>query len=554
MIRLLILATAIFTLCSDRAGHVMAENYSADIIVYGGTSAAVTSAVQAHKLGKSVIIVSPDTHLGGLTSGGLGWTDAGKKSSVGGLSLEFYQRIRQHYDRPDAWRQQTQEEFRAIGKSKSRNSPTDDAMWIFEPHVAEAIFDQYISENKINVIRDARLDRENGVERDGTRIVAITTLGGDRIVGKVFIDTTYEGDLMAAAGVSFAVGRESNATYDERTNGVQKDLRQHDHFFTAKISPYKIAGDPNSGLLPRISSKPIAKNGTGDRKIQAYCFRMCLTDAPENRIPFPKPDGYDPAQYELLLRLFESGWREHFGKFDPAPNRKTDTNNPGPFSTDNIGRNYDYPEASYDRRREIIKDHETYQKGLMYFMANDPRVPDDVREPMSKWGLPKDEFTDNGNWSHQLYIREGRRMVGQHVMTEQDCLGETNLKDSIGLGSYAMDSHHTQRYVTSEGFVQNEGDAGVHFKRAYPISYRAILPKREETTNLLVPVALSASHIAFGSIRMEPVFMILGQSAATAGAIAIDQSIDVQSISYQQHLRPALLKAGQILEVKLKKK
>ena len=224
---------------------------------------------------------------------------------------------------------------------------------------------------------------------------------------------------------------------------------------------------------------------------------MCLTDAPENRIPFPKPEGYDPAQYELLLRLFETGWREHFGKFDPAPNRKTDTNNHGPFSTDNIGRNYDYPEASYERRREIIKDHETYQKGLMYFMANDRRVPDDVREPMSKWGLPKDEFTDNGNWSHQLYIREGRRMVGQHVMTEQDCLGETDLKDSIGLGSYAMDSHHTQRYVTSDGFVQNEGDAGVHFKRAYPISYRAILPKRKETTNLL---AVSYTHLTLPTI------------------------------------------------------
>lgn len=551
MIRLLFLIATISLSCS---GRVKADNYTADIVIYGGTSAAVTAAVQAHQLGKSVIIVSPDTHLGGLTSGGLGWTDAGKKSSIGGLSLEFYQRIRQHYDQPEAWRQQSLEEFRAIGRSKSRNSPKDDAMWIFEPHVAEAVFEQYISENNIEVLRDAWLDREYGIEKDGARIVAITTLAGDRIEGKIFIDATYEGDLMAAAGVSFAVGREPNATYGERANGVQKDLRQHDHFFTAQISPYKIEGDPTSGLLPRISPEPIAQNGTGDKRIQAYCFRMCLTDAPENRIPFEKPEGYDPTQYELMLRLLETGWREHFGKFDPAPNRKTDTNNHGPFSTDNIGFNYDYPEANYERRREIIKDHETYQKGLMYFLANDPRVPSDVREPMSKWGLPKDEFTDNGNWSHQLYIREGRRMVGEHVMTEHDCLGETDLKDSIGLGSYAMDSHHTQRYVTSEGFVQNEGDAGVPIKRPYPISYQAILPKRTETTNLLVPVALSSSHIAFGSIRMEPVFMILGQSAATAGAIAIDQSVDVQSVDYQQDLRPALLKAGQILEVKRKKK
>ena len=551
MIRLLFLIATISLSCS---GRVKADNYTADIVIYGGTSAAVTAAVQAHQLGKSVIIVSPDTHLGGLTSGGLGWTDAGKKSSVGGLSLEFYQRIRQHYDQPEAWRQQSLEEFRAIGRSKSRNSPKDDAMWIFEPHVAEAVFEQYISENNIEVLRDAWLDREYGIEKDGARIVAITTLAGDRIEGKIFIDATYEGDLMAAAGVSFAVGREPNATYGERANGVQKDLRQHDHFFTAQISPYKIEGDPTSGLLPRISPEPIAQNGTGDKRIQAYCFRMCLTDAPENRIPFEKPEGYDPTQYELMLPLLETGWREHFGKFDPAPNRKTDTNNHGPFSTDNIGFNYDYPEANYERRREIIKDHETYQKGLMYFLANDPRVPSDVREPMSKWGLPKDEFTDNGNWSHQLYIREGRRMVGEHVMTEHDCLGETDLKDSIGLGSYAMDSHHTQRYVTSDGFVQNEGDAGVPIKQPYPISYRAILPKRQETTNLLVPVALSSSHIAFGSIRMEPVFMILGQSAATAGAIAIDHSVEVQSVDYQNDLRPALLEAGQILEVKPKKR
>ena len=427
-------------------------------------------------------------------------------------------------------------------------------MWIFEPHVAEAVFEKYIAENNIKVLRDAWLDRENGVQKSGTRITAISTLSGDRIEGKVFIDATYEGDLMAAAGVSFAVGREANSVYQESINGVQKDLRQHDHFFTADISPYKIKGDKTSGLLPRISSDPIAPNGTGDKKIQAYCFRMCLTNAPENRIPFPKPEGYDPTQYELLIRLFESGWRDQFGKFDPAPNRKTDTNNHGPFSTDNIGFNYDYPEANYERRKEIIAEHETYQKGLMYFMANDDRVPEEVRKAMSKWGLPKDEFTDNGNWSRQLYIREARRMVGEHVMTENDCLSKTGLKDSIGLGSYAMDSHHTQRYITAAGFVQNEGDAGGSIKQAYPISYRAIVPKRDQITNLLVPVALSASHIAYGSIRMEPVFMILGQSAATAGSIAIDQSIDVQAVDYTRDLQPALLQSGQVLEVKRKSK
>ncbi len=551
MKRLLLLAIVLLGCCCER---VEAENYEAEVVVYGGTSSAVMAAVHAAQSGKSVIVVSPDKHLGGLTSGGLGWTDGGKQSSVGGLSLEFYRRIRQHYDRPEAWRQQTLEEFRAIPKSKSRCRAGDKAMWIFEPHVAELVFDQYIAENNIEVLRDAWLDREAGVEKNGTRIVAIGTLAGDRIAGKVFIDATYEGDLMAAAGVSFAVGRESNAVYGETANGVQKDRRDHKHYFTAQISPYKIEGDPSSGLLPRVSADAVMANGTGDDKIQAYCFRMCLTDSPENRIPFPQPAGYDASQYELLLRLFESGWREHFGKFDPAPNRKTDTNNHGPFSTDNIGFNDDYPEASYARRREIIKEHEIYQKGLMYFMANDPRVPSDVREPMSKWGLPKDEFTDNGNWSHQLYIREGRRMIGMHVMTEHDCHSKTKLEDSIGLGSYAMDSHHTQRYVTPDGFVQNEGDAGVPIKQPYRISYRSVLPKQEEATNLLVPVALSSSHIAFGSIRMEPVFMILGQSAAAAAVIAIDQSVDVQAVDYEKDLRPALLAAGQILEDKRKSK
>jgi hypothetical protein len=313
-----------------------------------------------------------------------------------------------------------------------------------------------------------------------------------------------------------------------------------------KISPYVVPGDPQSGVLPRISTTPPKPRGESDKGVQAYCFRMCLTNHPENRIPFPKPEGYDSKQYELLVRIFQAGWRETFEKFDPIPNHKTDTNNHGPFSTDNIGMNWDYPEASYERRREIIKEHETYQKGWLYFIANDPRIPKDVQEEMQKWGLPKDEFTDNGHWSHQLYIREARRMIGSYVMTENDLLKKRPTPESVGMGSYGIDSHNIQRYITPEGYVQNEGDIGVGLRAPYEIAQGSLMPKRGQADNLLVPVAMSASHIAYGSIRMEPVFMILGQSAATLAALAVDAGSAVQDVPYAK-LRERLLADGQIL-------
>jgi hypothetical protein len=299
--------------------------------------------------------------------------------------------------------------------------------------------------------------------------------------------------------------------------------------------------------LPRISSAPPGEFGQADNRIQAYCYRMCLTDHPENRIPFEQPEGYDPRQYELLLRVFGAGWRETFQKFDAIPNRKTDTNNHGPFSTDNIGMNYDYPDASYERRRAILQEHERYQRGWLYFIANDPRVPAEVREEMRKWGLAKDEFTDNAGWPHQIYVRESRRMLGMFVMTENELLKTRPTPDPVGMGSYTIDSHNVQRYVTPEGAVQNEGDIGVSTNGPYSIAYGALAPRRGQADNLLVPVCVSSSHIAFGSIRMEPVFMVLGQSAATAAALAIDGGVAVQDVPYPQ-LRERLLKDGQILE------
>jgi len=323
--------------------------------------------------------------------------------------------------------------------------------------------------------------------------------------------------------------------------------RHHFGVLATNISPLVVANDPKSGVLPGISTESPGEFGAGDRKVQAYCYRLCLTDNPENRQPLPKPKGYDPKQYELLLRIFATGWRETFQKFDPIPNRKTDVNNHGPMSFDYLGASYDYPEASYERRREIIRAHQVYQQGLLYFIANDPRVPAEVQRKMQQWGLAQDEFADNAQWPYQLYIREARRMIGHYVMTENDLLKRRPTPDSIGMGSYNIDSHNVQRYITPEGYVQNEGDIGVSTKAAYEIAYGAVLPKRSQCRNLLVPVCASSSHIAYGSIRMEPVLMILGQSAATAAVLAIDMGSAIQDVPYEK-LRSQLLADQQVLE------
>lgn len=525
---------------STMATSLFAAPQNYDVVIYGGTSAAITAAVQAKKMGKTVVVVSPDKHLGGLSSGGLGWTDSGDKNAIGGLSLDFYERVKKHYDEAGAWRQQKPEQY-------SRYRANDNAMWVFEPHVAEKVFEQLVDEYKIPVVRDQWLDRENGVKKVDGKIVSITTLDGNTYTGKIFLDTTYEGDLMAAAGVSYHVGRESNDVYGETINGVQA-TRAHSHQFEYPTDPYVVEGDPTSGLLPRISSEKPGPDGSADDKIQAYCFRMCLTTATDNQVKFPKPEGYDPKQYALLARYLKGGWKGVFNKFDPAPNFKTDTNNHGAFSTDNIGMNYDYPEASYERRKEIIQEHETYQKGWLYFIANDPSIPKDIQDRMNKWGLAKDEFVDNGNWPHQIYVREARRMVGPVVMCEPMLRAMVPTPKSIGMGSYNMDSHNVQRYVTEKGHVRNEGDIQISPGGPYPISYDSVTPKKEECTNLLVPVCVSSSHIAYGSIRMEPVFMILGQSAATAACMAIDQEIAVQDVEYAE-LSERLLKDGQVLQM-----
>jgi len=546
----LLLFAAIFHGCRMKPQQNLFE---ADIVIYGGTSAAIIAAVEVTHEGKSVIVVSPDKHSGGLSSGGLGYTDTGNKSVIGGLSREFYHRVWLHYNDSTVWTWQKKTEYGNKGQGTVAMDGENRTMWIFEPHVAEKVFEDFVAENNITIYRDEWLNREKGVVKSGNKIVSFTTLSEKTFKGNIFIDATYEGDLMASSGVGYHVGRESTDTYNEQWNGVQTGVLHHQHWFRAKISPYKIPGDPSSGVLPRISPEHPGEIGDADDKIQAYCFRICMSNHEKNRVPFPKPENYDSTQYELLVRLFDTGRKDWFEKFDNIPNKKTDTNNHGPFSSDNIGMNYDYPEATYERRKEIIKEHQHYQMGLLWFVANDPRVPEDIRTKMSPWGLAKDEFADNNNWSHQIYVREARRMIGEYVTTENDVLLKREVPHPVGMGSYAMDSHNVQRYITSEGYVQNEGDIGVSPSAPYSISYGSIVPPKKECANLLVPVCVSSSHIAFGSIRMEPVFMILGQSAAIAACIAIDQKCKIQEVPYQD-LRIKLLKEGQILEMPSLKK
>ncbi len=510
-----------------------------DVVVYGGTSAGVTAAVQCSRMGKSVVLVEPTQFLGGLTTGGLGATDIGNKRAIGGLSREFYQRIHKKYLEPDRWTRETRESY---FKNRAKN---EDTMWTFEPSVATQVFNEMIAEAKVPVIFGARLDLKKGVIKEGTRIAKIVMENGRALEGSVFIDATYEGDLMAKAGVSYHVGRESNDTYGETINGLQMLGTVH-HQLVKQVDPFVKRGDPASGLLPGVTPMPEGKDGDGDHRIQAYNFRLCTTDHPDNRRPWPKPADYIELNYELLLRNFEAGdlrvpWHPLW-----MPNRKTDTNNNFAFSTDNIGMNYEYPDGDYAVRERIWKEHEQYTKGLMWTLANHPRVPASVRQEFNRLALAKDEFVDNDNWPRQLYVREARRMVSEYVMSEKNCKRVEIVADSVGMGAYNMDSHNTQRYVTKDGFALNEGDIQIG-TRPYPISYRSLRPKADQCTNLLVPVCLAASHISYGSIRMEPVFMVMGQSAATAAVHAIEEQTTVQGIDSEK-LKIRLSKDSQVLD------
>ena len=517
-----------------------------DLVIYGGTSAGIAAAVQAKRMNRSAIVIEPTQRIGGLTTGGLGQTDIGNKAAIGGIAREFYRDIRKHYESPDAWRWQKRGEYKSGGQS--RTGSTEATMWTFEPSAALEVYRQWIKANGIKVVYGERLDRKFGVSQTRQRPPRITALrmeSGKTYHGRMFIDATYEGDLLATAGISYTFGREANSEYGETLNGVQTRYARH-HQLKKGIDPFIKPGDPSSGLLPHIDPHGPGDEGGADHRIQAYCFRMCLTDHPENRIPFHKPEGYQPLWYELLLRNYEAGERGAPWINSAMPNRKTDTNNRLGFSTDFIGQNYAYPEATYAEREQIIARHRLYQQGLMWTLANHPRIPEHIRKEFSRWGVTKDEFTEGNGWQEQLYIREARRMVSDYVMTQNDCQGKRTPEDPVGLAAYTMDSHNQQRYVDANGHVRNEGDVQVGGFSPYPISYRSIIPKQTECANLLVPVCLSASHIAFGSIRMEPVFMVLAQSAATAASHAIDENKPVHAIDFNK-LRTRLLADKQVL-------
>ncbi|MCK7553714.1 FAD-dependent oxidoreductase [Chitinophaga sedimenti] len=482
------------------AGSAAAQTVkTVDICVYGGSSAGIIAGYTAKKMNKTVLVLEPGQRIGGLTTGGLGYTDIGNKYAITGLSRDFYRRVGKHY-----------------GKFEQ---------WIFEPSVAMATFQQYIKESGLEIIYQKKLET---LKKENGRITEIKA--GDVIVrAKMFIDCTYEGDLMAKAGVAYTVGREPNAQYKEDFNGVQMHEK---HQFPDGIDPYKIPGKPESGLLWGISSETMAEKGSGDKKVQAYNFRICLTEDPANRVEITKPEGYDPSKYDLFIRLIEKTKPNNlnaFLKFDRMPNKKTDINNQGAFSTDMIGMNYDFPEADYATREKIQREHELYNKGFLYFIGHDPRMPEGLRKEMLRWGYPKDEYVEFGHWSPQMYVREARRMVGAYVMTQANCQSKDMVKDGVGMAAYTMDSHNCQRIVVN-GMVKNEGDVQMGGFGPYPIAYRSIIPKAEDCKNVFVPVCLSASHIAYGSIRMEPVFMVLGQSAAVAASLAIDSKKAVQDI------------------------
>lgn len=518
-----------------------------DIVVYGGTSGGVIAAVQAAKSGRSVILVSPTKHLGGLTTSGLGWTDLGRDSILGGLSREFYTRLYRHYQDESAWTWEKKSEFKNAGQGVPGLNPKTEIASVFEPSVAERVFKKMLLEQKVEVVT-ARLDLKNGIKMNGKRIQSITTEDGKEFVGKMFIDATYEGDLLPGAGVTFTTGREANATYGEKVNGVQAG-RARSNQLRKGIDPYVKPGDPSSGLLPGVEEDDGGKDGEADHRFQAYCFRMVLTNAAQNRVPISKPADYNEAEYELLFRSIEAGQKGGFFKLSPMPNHKTDSNNTGGISTDYIGYNYgkdwNWTTLNHDERDALAKRHELWQRGLVWTLQNHPRVPEKIRDSYAPWELPKDEFSDNGNWPHQIYVREGRRMVSDFVMTEHHCTRRETVPDSIGLAAYTMDSHNVRRHVVN-GTVCNEGDVQFHIPGAYPVSYRSIVPKVGECENLLVPWSLSASHMAFGSIRMEPVFMILAQSAVTAADLCLEKNLPVQKLPYEE-LKPSLVEAKQAL-------
>jgi hypothetical protein len=517
-----------------------------DVLVYGGTSAGIMAAVEAKRLGKQVLLISPEAHLGGLTANGLGWIDAGKINTVGGLCREFFHRVWQHYQLDNAWKWEARSAFPWQAQGGSAIDARTETMWVLEPSVARGIFERFVDENHIPVVY-GKLDLNRGVYKRGTKIVGLRTTTGRVFSASTFIDASYEGDLMRGAGVSYTVGREANSQYAETIDGSQLQLATKNQL-PKGISAYRTPGDPTSGLLPGVEPEPMEPDGTADDRIQSYCYRLCLTNVADNRVPISKPIGYQESDYEILFRAIQAGQTHEFMTLSHVPNSKTDVNNSGGISTDFIGQNYRYPLADYAERSKIADAHRQWQLGLIWTLQICLRVPQAIRDSYSDWGLAKDEFTDNENWPNELYIREAVRMIGGKVVTESALRDRQPTVHSVGMGSYTMDSHNVRRLVRADGTLMNEGDVQVPTGHAYGIPYESLLPKESQCTNLIVPVCMSATHIAYGSIRMEPVFMILGQSAGAAAVLSQEFLEPVQQVDYEKLLKQ-LTKDGQVLEL-----
>jgi len=556
------IAAFVLALCFTAQAQVE----EADVCVYGGTSAGVIAATQAARMGRDVVLIEATRHLGGMSSSGLGMTDNGSTETIGGMAREFYRRVYRFYKKEEAWRFQQRADYVAwMPKIWGVDGPrmeTIKAQFLFEPRAAEAAFDDLAQEAGVRLVLGERLDLKNGVQKEGAAIVSIRMESGREFRAKMFIDATYEGDLLARAGVRYIVGRESNEQYGETLNGAFP--------FTPapfpKIDPFIVPGDPKSGLLPRVEAKPPGPKGAADHRVQAYNFRVCLTDVPDNRVPFTKPAAYNPADYELLarhianLKNVKPGPRKHAAiglrgnggdlgiNFELVPNRKTDSNSGSEFGSDLTGRSYDWAEADYAARQKLWEEHKNYTQGLMWFLATDPRLPQEVRTEMQRWGWAKDEFADNDHFPRQLYVREARHMISDYVVTEHEARGVRVAEDPVALGSYPLDSHGVTLYIDENNQLWRERGFYVGIK-PYPISYRALRPRAEECTNLLVPGCLSATHAAYGSLRMEPVFMMLGQVVGTAASLAIERGVSVQDLPYEP-LRERLLADKQILERK----
>ncbi len=504
-----------------------AAQTSSDLVVYGGTAGGVITAVSAAREGLKVVLLEPGRHLGGMATGGLSRTDFGKKEVIGGYAEEFYFRVGAKYDMARY----------AQGLA-----------WYYEPHIGEQVFADMLKEAKVEVLFNHRLREGAGVTKQGQQVVSINTDDGTTYKSKIFADCSYEGDLMAQAKITYTWGRESSAQYGESLAGVRD--RTPFHQFLAPIS----AKDSSGKVLPEVSTEPKGPTGSADKKVQSYNFRMILTDVPANRIPFPKPPNYDPKRYELLSRLLAANTKKlgrspmlrEVSLIARIPNGKADFNNNGPFSTDYIGKSWEYPNADYARRKQIWEDHINYTKGFFYFLTHDPSVNKELRDETNKWGLSKDEYQDTKGWPHQLYIREARRMVSDFVMSQKDVQTDLTKPDPIGMGSYNSDSHNVQRIIDADGNVQNEGDMQVAVK-PYQIPYRVLIPKRGEATNVLVPVCFSASHVAYSSGRMEPQYMIIGQAAGVAAAMSIQANQAVQDVDTKQ-LTQKLREQGAVME------